>query len=51
MRSGWPQLSSWSRYSCPAFLFKSLLRCGHLFPPPFSPSLCKGGPLEKRIRP
>ncbi|KAK9354960.1 hypothetical protein V1523DRAFT_406446 [Lipomyces doorenjongii] len=40
MRSGWPQLSSWSRYCCSAFLFKSLLRCGNLFPAHF-PSLCK----------
>ncbi|KAK9336645.1 hypothetical protein V1521DRAFT_436050 [Lipomyces starkeyi] len=35
MRSGWPQLSSWSMYCCPAFLFKSLLLCGLLFPAPF----------------
>ncbi|KAK9352348.1 hypothetical protein V1523DRAFT_414304 [Lipomyces doorenjongii] len=39
MRSGWPQLSSWSRYCCPAFLFKSLLRCGNLFPVPLSLTL------------
>ncbi|KAK9326895.1 hypothetical protein V1520DRAFT_350248 [Lipomyces starkeyi] len=50
MRSGWPQLSSWSRYSCPAFLFKSLLRCGHLFPLPFSPSLCKDSNIVVRNR-
>ncbi|KAK9335794.1 hypothetical protein V1521DRAFT_438684 [Lipomyces starkeyi] len=48
MRSGWPQLSSWSRYCCPAFLFKSLLLCGLLFPASFPPSLCKDSSIIKR---
>ncbi|KAK9390816.1 hypothetical protein V1515DRAFT_549310, partial [Lipomyces mesembrius] len=48
MRSGWPQLSSWSRYCCPAFLFKSLLFCGLWFPAPFSPSLCKDSSIIVR---
>ncbi|KAK9327039.1 hypothetical protein V1520DRAFT_372343 [Lipomyces starkeyi] len=50
MRSGWPQLSSWSRHCCPAFLFKSLLLCGRLFPAPFAPSLCKDSSIIVRKR-
>ncbi|KAK9328768.1 hypothetical protein V1520DRAFT_345154 [Lipomyces starkeyi] len=50
MRSGWPQLSSWSRYCCPAFLFKSLLLCGLLFPASFPPSLCKDSSIIVRKR-